>query len=309
VPFSATPFELNLALSRLHDAYTGLKRPRRWYTALILAVLVKQNRLREWDAWSVTPPLGYPISMTGAAIDVSAALFGTSPATVLRQNVGGVLEFLGFEIDALIVDPFRQSPATPDSGLCVVIRRHDRVIVPFDDPGWIWNDDAAGDWTTTEEERVKEFKISNDFKTQQGVACSWPATDLHNLGASVAEATLNTDRHSCSHWERTVTPQWPQAKPPFCNIDGVQCAAKGAGGIGPGGPRVLIPSANQHVLVAPGSFPRMLREANPEGAPLPAAEDIALVTSWFFKRSGAVLDHNRLHDLVAPRHSQILFSH
>src|ERR1039458_7142851 len=213
--FQATGSDLRDSFQNVRAQYSSMKRPRRWYTALIIAVLVRNHDLREWDSWAFEPPQGAPVRITGAAVNAAEMIFGTMPGSVLKNNPGGVRALLGEDEGRLIIDPFRQSPGSGTDGICVVARRHDRVVVPFEDPSWIWNQEAQGNWTDSPDTHVKEFKSSNDYKTQQGVACGWPATELYDMGPAAASTTFAAPRSECPHRHFDTSREWPDAPRPL----------------------------------------------------------------------------------------------
>lgn len=312
----ASPQDLRDALLALRSRYLALEKPRRWYSALVCAVLVKAGRLPEWTDWMLEPPPGAAIQMTPAVVSVIDELFGTRTSAILRNVERGALEHLGGP-QRVIIDPLRQSAhLTPDEMLCVVAgkQRHD---VPLTDPSWLWNrEDAnlpAGGYGTP-----PEIKHQGDYGAQQGIRCDWPADRLFELGADAAEATMRTPRQRCAHWGMRPAPPRPKATDagpqperltPLCSLTNEQCASKGGGVTGPGGPRALVPDTegSSRRLLTPGAFDRILEDANPNGEPLPRSDDMALVLDYFAKGRGNALDTNRLHQLIAPQHFAVLF--
>ena len=288
----ASPTDLRDALLRLRDAYLQLAVPRRWYSALVCSVLVKNGELPEWTDWSVEPPAGSEIRITSAASRVIDNLFGTNPTTVLHQ---AAVNALG-RPERIIVDPLRQpGQATTDPTLCVVIGNR-RWSLPVSDPGWVWND---SDHISSYGDSV-EIKHSNDYGAQQGILCHMSAKHFFNLGPDVAPIAISIERRECeSRDSEQLT----------CNISGTQCASKGAGQEGPGGPRAMIPD-HEHSnrrLLTPGSFERILKHANPSRSPLPSRNAMALVVDYLSKGHGCALDANRLLELSTPQHLAMLF--
>src|ERR1039458_6508223 len=93
--FQATGAELRDSFQNVRAQYSSMKRPRRWYTALIIAVLVRNHDLREWDSWAFEPPQGAPVRITGAAVNAAEMIFNTMPparaswrARVRRSGAG-----------------------------------------------------------------------------------------------------------------------------------------------------------------------------------------------------------------------------
>jgi hypothetical protein len=313
----ASPQDLRDALLSLRDRYLALEEPRRWYSALVCAVLVKAGRLPEWTDWMLEPPPGAPIQMTPAVDAVVNELFGTRTPAVLREIDGGVRHFF-HDPQRVIVDPLRQS-AHPTEGLslCVVVDKQ-RLDVPLTDPSWVWNDAGAdlpeGGYGTA----LPEIKHAGDYGAQQGIRCDLPADRLFTLGPEGAEGTMRTPRQQCGHWAMAEVPRRrkatdvgdpPLQMSPVCTLTMQQCASKGNGVPGPGGPRALVPDteSSERRLMSPGAFDRILEDANPNGAPLPSSSDMALVLDYFAKGHGTALDANRLHQLIAPQHFDVLF--
>jgi hypothetical protein len=311
----ASPVDLRTALLSIRERYLALEEPRRWYTALVCAVLVNAKRLPEWIDWQVEPPAGAAIEMTPAVASVIDDLFGTPTAAILRSVPGGVVPVMQNPA-RVIVDPLRRPGRTIDGDtLCLVVGR-ERVDVPLSDPSWLWNEPdaevpAAGYGTSA------EYKPSNDYGQQQGIYCAWPADELFALGADRAAAVMAGPRPACQHHavenvpgrrKATDVGDPPTQPTPICTLNQQQCAAKQAASGGPGGPRALVPSSSgsKEKLLAPGAFERMIQDANPAGAQLPSISDFALVMDYLNKGGGKALDSNRLYSLLAPEHSSLL---
>ena len=312
----AAPGDLREALLRLRERYLSLEEPRRWYSALVCSVLVKRGDLPEWTDWLVAPPRGSDVRLTPAVDDVVDTLFGVSTQAVLRPVRGGAVEVLG-RPGRIIVDPLRQSGhAIAVDSLCVVADGR-RLDVPLDDPAWLWNKPGTAepmDYGATQ----PEMKHSGDYGSQQGIFCYLPADQLFALGPEEAEEMLSAPRQQCPHWDVRLLSRRPSSddagppptqRTPSCGLSLRQCASKGGGTVGPGGPRALIPDIDEssRKLLAPGSFDRILKDANPNGVELPSAHDMALVLDYFHKGHGRALDANRLNHLIRPQHSTVLF--
>lgn len=313
----ASPLDLRKALLSLRTRYTGLEEPRRWYSALVCAVLVKDGQLPEWTDWMLEPPLGADITITPAVDSVIDRLFGTRTGAVFRNVPDGVVPFLGGP-QRVIVDPLRQpGHATTEDTLCVVVDGQ-RLDVPVADPGWLWNDADAPLPHGGYGDRSPEIKHSGDYGAQQGIRCDLPADQLFELGPDGAEHAMRTPRQQCPHWGMRDVPRRrkatdvgdpPAQLTPVCTMTMKQCASKGNGVPGPGGPRALVPDTegSERRLLTPGAFDRILEDANPNGAPLPSSTDMALVLDYLSKGHGTALDANRLHRLIAPQHFDVLF--
>lgn len=310
--FDADHSDLQQALQRLRVDYLGLKERRRWYSALVCGVLVEDGQLPEWTDWSAPPPSGAPIQITPAVDAAIDALFGTDPNTVLHPSA---IAALG-NPKRVVIDPLRQAGRRlTKASLCVVANGR-RWDIPVSDPGWLWN---AGTPRTNYGASRAQIKHSNDYGAQQGILCYMSAEDLFDLGPTTADSTISTHRHNCQHWGVQTLPGRPSAKhpgappqqpTPSCGLNNVQCAAKGAGQKGPGGPRALIPDTLNSAkrLLAPGSFDRILEDANPDNNPLPSRGAMALVVDFYAKGHGYALNANRLLQLISPRHLAMLFS-
>jgi hypothetical protein len=313
----ASPQDLCDALLRLRSRYLELEESRRWYSALVCAVLVKDGRLPEWTDWMLEPPPGAAIEMTPAVDSVIASLFGTQTQALLRNIPNGVVPFLNHP-ERVIVDPLRRpGRATTTDSLCVVVNGF-RYDVPISDPSWLWNDGTEPLTAGGYGNNPPQMKHSNDYGAQQGILCHLPADSLFALGPEAAAAAMATPRHDCPHWAVRALPRRREAdevgNPPSqptasCDITNMQCASKGSGVAGPGGPRALIPdtTGSSRRLLAPGSFDRILDDANPNGVLLPSSADMALVLDYLAKAAGKALDANRLHQLIAPQHFAVLF--
>lgn len=313
----ASPQDLRTALISLRSRYLGLEEPRRWYSALVCAVLVKNGQLPEWIDWMLEPPEGAIIQMTPAVDGVVYRLFGTRTRAVLRDVPGGVLEFFDHP-QRVIVDPLRRAARTTGGeALCVVVGGK-RLDVPLSDPSWVWNSEEADLPHDGYPDALPQIKHTGDYGTQQGIRCDLPADRLFEMGPEDAEEAMRTPRQQCPHWatkdirrrRKASDADDPPLRPtPVCTLTMHQCASKGAGVPGPGGPRALVPhtQGSDHLLLTPGAFDRILDDANPNGAPLPSIADMALVLDYFAKGRGTALDSNRLHQLIAPEHSSVLF--
>jgi hypothetical protein len=311
----ADPADLRDALLRLRTRYLDLEEPRRWYSALVCSILVRRGDLPEWTDWLVEPPRGSDIQLTPAVDDVIDTLFGVPARAVLRPVEGGAIDTLG-KPNRIVVDPLRQpGHATDVEALCVVADKR-RLDVPLSDPAWVWNDPDTGA-PVNYGETQPEIKHSGDYGSQQGIFCFLPADQLFELEAE-ADDVLSTPRPQCPHWAIRDLPRRSKADdagpPPSqptasCGLSLKQCASKGGGTAGPGGPRALIPDVegSSRKLLAPGSFDRILEDANPNGVPLPSASDMALVLDYLHKGHGKALDANRLNELILPQHSAVLF--
>jgi len=311
----ASPLDLRNSLLSIRERYLALEEPRRWYTALVCAVLVKAKSLPEWTDWQVEPPLGATIEMTPAVAAVIDELFGTPTNAILRSVPGGIVPTMQ-NPKRVIVDPLRRPGKTIEGDtLCLVVGK-ERVDVPISDPSWLWNQPDA-DVPAAGYGASAEYKPSNDYGQQQGIFCAWPADELFALGADQAAAVMAGPRPACQHHAVESVPGRrkasdvgdPPAQPThICTLNQQQCAAKQAASGGPGGPRALVPSSagSKQKLLTPGSFERMVQDANPGGELLPGLADFALVLDYLAKGGGKALDSNRLHALLAPEHSSLL---
>lgn len=318
--FDASPQELRDALLSVRDRVFALDEPRRWYSALVLAVMVRGGTLAEWRDWRVEPPRGSTVSMTPATMAAIERLFSTPTSTLLRQTpVNGVVAHMGHP-PSVLLDPFRQQgrgqAAVPS--LCVVTPERRRYDVPVDDPGWVWNSDAPGTWPAPNDS-APEYKPSGDYQQQQGIFCGWPADQLFAAGADDAQTIMSTPRPQCPNRQHVQKPVRTRrdAGPPeladqwTCAFNGNQCAMKEAGSPSVGGPRALVPDAeaSSRLLLTPGSFDRILDDANASNHPLPHMDDFALIVSHFHRGAGTALDFNRVHELISPDHALVLFEH
>ncbi len=319
--FDADPTELRDALQRVRAAVFALDEPRRWYAALVLAVMVRTGQLEEWRDWRVEPQRGSNISVTPATMACIERLFSTPTAALLRTpQPNGVVQYMR-DPATVIVDPLRQLGKGGGASelLCVVTPDRRRFDVPIDDPGWIWNADAPAHWSSPDS-AAPEYKPSGDYQQQQGVHCGWPADALFGEGADRAASIMATPRPDCVHRlavKREVRVKSGATGPPqvadqwVCEFNDRQCAMKEAGSPTVGGPRALVPDAagSDRLLLTPESFERILDDANASGAALPRIADFALVVSYLGKGSGKALDFNRVHDLIAPEHAVLLLEH
>ena len=317
--FDASPGELRDALLNVHEGVT-LDEPRRWYSALVLAVMVRGSALAEWRDWRVEPPRGSTVSMTPATMAAIEKLFSTSASALLRQTqVNGVAAHMGHP-ERMVLDPFRQGQAvkvrlslcalslprtavgstTSKTSVHAMERQFSRV--------WpIPNGDAP------------EYKPSGDYQQQQGIYCGWPADGLFAAGTDEAEIIMSTPRPQCpsrQHVQKAVRTRRDAGPPELteqwtCAFNGNQCAMKGAGSSSVGGPRALVPEGetSSKLLLTPGSFERILDDANAGNHPLPRMDDFALIVSYLYRGSGAALDFNRVHELISPDHTVVLFEH
>lgn len=55
--FDASPQELKEALTRVRTKVFALDEPRRWYSALVLAVMIRDGVLAEWRDWRGMSPM------------------------------------------------------------------------------------------------------------------------------------------------------------------------------------------------------------------------------------------------------------
>jgi hypothetical protein len=146
--FDASPEEFREALLGVRARVSALDEPRRWYTALVMAVMVRAGELAEWRDWRVEPPAASEISMTPATMRAIQGLFSTPTSALLRQTqVGGVVQHIGSPAK-IIVDPFRQQGhgAGTSASICVVTPERRRFDIPVDDAGWLWNADTPVAW-------------------------------------------------------------------------------------------------------------------------------------------------------------------
>lgn len=318
--FDASPQELKEALTRVRAKVFALDEPRRWYSALVLAVMIRDGVLAEWRDWRVEPPRGSDVAMTPATMNAIAQMFSCRTSALLRPTqVHGIAAHMGHP-SSLILDPFRQQgrgQGTAES-FCVVTPERRRYDVPVDDSGWVWNLDQAGTWPDPDD-TAPEYKPSGDYQQQQGIHCGWPADQLFALGEDGAATVMATPRPQCPKREQVrrparlrrdggtpeLTDQW------ICQLNGRQCAMKEAGSPSVGGPRALVPdeAGSSRLLLTPGSFERILDDANASNQPLPRIEDFALIVSYLHRGSGSALDFNRVHQLISPEHAVLLFEH
>lgn len=319
--FDASPQELRDALLNVRGRVFGLDEPRRWSSALVLAVMVRSARLAEWRDWRVEPPRGSVISMTPATMAAIQELFSTPTAALLRPTqVQGIVQHMSHP-STVLVDPFRQQGHGPGAveSLCVVTPERRRFDVPVHDVGWLWNADAPSAWPAPNDS-APEYKPSGDYQQQQGIHCGWPSDQLFAAGHDQAAAVMATPRPNCPHRQtvkRAVRARRDATDPPevadqwICDFNNRQCAMKEAGSPSVGGPRALVPDTigSSRLLLTPGSFERILDDANASNAPLPRIEDFALIVSYLRKGSGTALDFNRVHELIAPEHAVLLFEH
>jgi hypothetical protein len=243
-------------------------------------------------------------------------LFGTPTEAVLRSITNGFVPVMQ-NPTRVVLDPLRMpGRTTSEESLCLVVGNK-RVDVALTDSSWLWNSDGQNvpqDGYGTS----PEYKSSNDYGQQQGIFCAYPADQLFGLGPDEAARVMEEARPTCQYHavankprRRKATDEGdpPSELTPICTLNQHQCAAKQAASGGPGGPRALVPStqgANEKLL-APGSFERILQDANPAGEPLPSIADFALVLDYLSKGGGKALDSNRVHALIAPEHTSLLF--
>lgn len=239
--------------------------------------------------------------------------FGVPSGQVLGPRPDGVLERLG-GAEEVVVDPLFQYEAgylrvaaperdtDPGSG-------HGKLKVlkvPIDDPSWLWNSQTTG--PSHADSTLAEYQVSNNFGQQQGMACAWPATHLAAMTPAEADNTVRTARKDCPHHRGPQHPEVATGKPwPSCNLNDVQCAAKGASQPGPGGPRVLVPysPSNTNGLIVPPGLELLMLDANPTAAPLPVWRDMATIAGFGIDRRGRI-SASRLSELVGPNHRSAL---
>ncbi|HQZ36667.1 MAG TPA: hypothetical protein PK020_19715 [Ilumatobacteraceae bacterium] len=233
----------------------------------------------------------------------------------MRDVTGGALSHIGHP-NRIIFDPL-QSAGNQD---CVVVVDNKwGYQVPLSDPSWLWNSDT-NDLPEDGYPSAREYKRANDYGQQQGISCAFPADELFVLGEIAATEVLGTPRNQCQYF--AIQPKKARTKSgvdfapvtdqPVCTLNGINCASKGSGVSGPGGPRCLIPAHGgadvKNVLLAPGSIDRILQDANPNDAQLPSGNDFALMMDYFHKGGGSALNANRFRSVLAPAHTSVLFA-
>src|SRR5579885_615244 len=318
--FDVSPSELRDSLLRVRERVLALDEPRRWYSALVLAVMIRAGTLAEWRDWRVEPPRGSSVSMTPATMAAIDRMFSTSAGALLRSTqVNGIAAHMG-RAPRVILDPFRQQGRGQGAveSLCLVTPERRRFDVPVTDSGWLWNLEEEGQWPAPDD-TAPEYKPSGDYQQQQGIACGWPADQLFGDGTGDPEATMATPRPQCARRQHVQKPARARrdAGPPeladqwICSFNDNQCAMKEAGSPSVGGPRALVPdeAGSARLLLTPGSFERILDDANASNHPLPRIDDFALLVSYLHRGGGTALDFNRVHELIAPDHAVLLFEH
>lgn len=308
-----TPVELGDLIKSLRARYRTLAEPRRWYTALVCAALVRAQMLPEWSDWQLEPPSGLPIQMTPSAMRAIDEIFGVSAGALMRDIPGGAVSHIGHP-KRIIFDPLQRT----GNDVCVVVEGKWGYFIPLTDPSWLWNPET-NDLPADGYPQPSEYKRANDYGQQQGIACAFPALELFAAGADAASALLDVPRQQCQYFAikpkkaraRAGVDDAPVTDQPVCTLNGNGCASKGAGVVGPGGPRCLIPDhggANvKTVLLAPGSIDRMLQDANPNGEQLPSGHEFALMMDYLHKGYGSALDANRFRSVLASAHTSVLF--
>jgi len=81
-----SPPELGNLVRSLRTRYGALEEPRRWYTALVCAVLVRADKLPEWSDWQLEPPAGLPVQMTPAGMWAIDQIFGVQTSTIMGSS-------------------------------------------------------------------------------------------------------------------------------------------------------------------------------------------------------------------------------
>ena len=186
--------ELGELVKSLRARYRTLAEPRRWYTALVCAALVRAQKLPEWSDWQLEPPSGLPIQMTPAAMWAIDEIFGVSTSALMRNIPGGAATHIG-NPDRIIFDPLQRT----GNDVRVVVGNKWGYFIPMTDPSWLWNPET-NDPPANGYSQPSEYKRANDYGQQQGIACAFPAVDLFAAGADVASQTIEVPRQQCQHF-------------------------------------------------------------------------------------------------------------
>lgn len=264
--------------------------------AFLLAALANQGSVTWWRQW--TDPVPTPVAFTGPRAKIEAIMwraFGFDAPSVLRAGSAPLAALSN--PTRVMIDPFF-SAQNPDRVTVVkptqagVSRAGNSIKVDLNDGAWVWN--AAGPTATAFS--AVEYNPVNTFNQQNGVRCALPASTAVGAPSGPA-AAYHTDRLSCPHYGGANT----------CQVNGEHCASDGAGGTRIPKPRVLVPSAPgcDDSLLTPTAFDEMISRSRVDKAtghaqPLPKAQDLALLTAWAQRGSGAALDFGPLVLLLGP---------
>jgi len=303
--YAAAPRDLHDAIDRVRTRLAALAEPRLYQVAVQLTVMSRSTRATSWQAWD-SPPPNSAIQFGRAEIVAAMwSLFGTRTSALLRpgspvdQQLGNPQRVM---LDILF-DAKRRLTLTADKPTPTSPHREDSVKLTIDDASWVWAPSGAG---TSVPSNVVEYNPVNSLLVQNGIGCLLPAQDAAQHPAGPA-ALYSVARADCP--ARRV----PVDGEPTCSLASKHqvCGGQGdGGGRAVTKPRLLAPAkpGDSSFLILPGTIPTLVNQATRNGAQLPKAQDLSLITAWCHANGVGTLNHSRLLGLLGAPGLSLLTS-
>jgi hypothetical protein len=305
VLFEARTSDLRDAVERVRTRVGALKQPRLYWAAVALTVLARQGKIASWRAWDSIPPASAGTIGRRQVVAAMRELF-EAPAGALIHR-GSAVDIQLDKADRLMLDVLFGA----NGPLSLIGRRplrgqgsRDSVKLELDNPCWVWS--KAGPGAAASRVTVFEYNPVNSFNQQNGIGCALPITAAlqskpHDLAAAYAKA-------------RTECPSRSQVagSEPKCSINEKICGGQGAGdeaGRRATKPRLLAPATEGESgdVILPDSIRTLSDLATDHSQSyLPAAADLALITSWCYTGGAGIQDSTRLPSLLGAEGISLL---
>jgi hypothetical protein len=299
VVYTAQPDDLRAAVEGVRERVAALAESRLYMVAVCLTVLSRVGRATTWRSWDSAPPT--EARQFGRA-DITWAmrqLFGTTPDALLRAD-SSAREVLD-EPSRVMLDVLYApgGPLTLVADTPVGTGRRDTVKLAIDDSGWVWSDSHGPGHPSP----LVEYNPVNTLNQQNGIACA--------LAADAAVETNPANPGSVYAVKRNECPYRQQAGPddPVCSLNTRVCGGSGGGGARAATkPRLLVPPVadSNALLMTPGTLTILVAQAQSNGALLPRARDLSLITSWCSTKGKNPMDNARLVQLLGASGVELL---
>lgn len=305
VLYDARPSDLRDAVERIRTRVRILKQPRLYGAAVVLTVLARQGKIATWRAWESIPPASAGSIGKQQVVAAMRELF-EAPAGALIQR-GSAVDIQLDKPDRLMLDVLFDA----NGPLSLVGRKRlqgqrskNSVKLELDNPCWVWSDSGLG--AAASQVVVFEYNPINSFNQQNGIGCALPISDALQSKSRDPAAAYGKGRTECPSRSQVAGSE------PKCSINEKICGGQGAGdeaGRRATKPRLLAPATEGESgdVILPDSIRTLSDLATDHGQSyLPAAADLALITSWCYTGGAGIQDSTRLPSLLGAEGISLL---
>ncbi len=302
--YAAAPADLRSAFDNVRKRLADLAEPRLYQTAVQLTVMSRSNRATSWQAWDSPPPGVARVFGRAEIVSAMWSLFGTKTEGILQK---------GSPVDLQLGNPKRVMldvlyNAKRDLTLVAdnppgSTSRKDAVRLTTADASWVWAPPGAA---ASPVSSIVEYNPVNSLGVQNGIGCLYPA-DVAAQQAVGPKAVYAVPRTGCP--KRVVV----AGQEPTCSLSAKNqvCGGQGDGEARTATkPRLLAPArlGDKGFLVLPDTVPSLVAQATKNGAKLPLAQDLSLITAWCHADGVGTLNHSRLLGLLGAPGLSLLTS-